>query len=458
MLTDMTRVMRESNRAGKINVVQLRYSGEMGMPTEQGLFRQEAIDARRGEWLGSINVAIPLSRWVLALLGASLAAGLIAFLVFGHYTKRQSVTGQLVPNTGLLGVTAIGAGTVTHVFVHADEPVHAGDRLLEISGERDSATLGNTRAKISAQLRAQRQRLMQDLATQKQQSLTQGQALRDKLQLLQAQQRQMDAQIALQVQQATNAEHLLKRIQPLQDKGYVSAFQIQQQQSAALSARAQLKTLRRQRLQTRQQISATQQQLTQLPLELATQQNATAGKVANIDQQLAENEAQRAVVLRAPRAGIVSTLLAKPGQHVAVGQSLLSILPHGATLQAQLLVPSRAVGFITSGSRVVLRYQAYPYQKFGQQYGHVASISRSALSPEEVIALTGQQAKQPLYRVKVKLDRQAILAYGKQHALKPGMALSADIMMDRRTLLQWVFEPLYGLKGSISNGEGQAHG
>lgn len=363
-----------------------------------------------------------------------------------------------MPSTGLLGVTAVSVGTVTHVFVHAGETVQAGDRLLQISGERDSATLGNTRAEISVQLRAQRRRLTQDLATQKQQSLTQAQALKDKLQLLQAQQQQMDAQIQLQIQQATNAEHLLKRIQPLQDKGYVSAFQVQQQQSSALSARAQLKTLKRQRLQARQQVSATRQQLTQLPLELATQQNVTAGKIAGIDQQLAENEAQRAVVLRAPRAGIVSTLLAKPGQHVAVGQSLLSILPHGASLQAQLLVPSRAVGFITPGSRVVLRYQAYPYQKFGQQYGEVASISRSALSPEAVIALTGHAAKQPLYRVKVKLDRQRILVYGKPHTLKPGMALSADIMMDRRSLLQWVFEPLYGLKGSVSAGEDNAHG
>lgn len=428
------------------------------MNSEHGLFRQEAIDARRGEWLGTINVATPLSRWVWTLLGMSLAVAIIAFLVFGHYTKRQSVSGQLVPSTGLLGVTTVSAGTVTQVFVHAGERVHAGDRLLEISGERDSATLGNTRAAISNQLRAQRRRLKQNLATQAQQSHTQANALNAKLHLLHAQQQQIDAQLALQKQQADAAEHLLSRIQPLRDKGYVSAFRLQQQQAAVLNAKAQQKTLQRQRLQTRQQATATRQQLAQLPLDLTTQRNLIAGKITSITQQLAQNEAQRAMVLNAPRAGMVSTLLAKPGQHVAAGQSLLSILPHGATLQAQLLVPSRAVGFIAPGSRVVLRYQAYPYQKFGQQYGHVASISRSALGPEEVVALTGQRTKQPLYRVKVTLDHQTILAYGQTQALKPGMALSADIMMDRRSLLEWAFEPLYGLKGAVSTGEGTAHG
>ncbi|HET7300323.1 MAG TPA: HlyD family efflux transporter periplasmic adaptor subunit, partial [Oleiagrimonas sp.] len=169
-------------------------------------------------------------------------------------------------------------------------------------------------------------------------------------------------------------------------------------------------------------------------------------------------EAERAMVLRAPSAGMVSTLLAKAGQHVLTGQSLLSIVPRGATLQAQLLVPSRAVGFIEPGSRVVLRYQAYPYQKFGQQYGRVASISRSALGPAEIAALTGQRATQPLYRINVRLDHQAIVAYGHAQALKPGMALSADILMERRSLLEWAFEPLYGLRGTLASAEGGSHG
>ena len=132
---------------------------------------------------------------------------------------------------------------------------------------------------------------------------------------------------------------------------------------------------------------------------------------------------------------------------VAAGQSLLSELPAGSMLQAQLLVPSRAIGFIEPGSRVVLRYQAFPYQKFGQQYGKVADISRSALSPSEVAAVLGQATRQaePLYRVQVALDSQQVMAYGKAQSVKPGMALDADILMERRSLIEWLFEPLYGL-------------
>ncbi|RAP59722.1 HlyD family efflux transporter periplasmic adaptor subunit [Oleiagrimonas sp. MCCC 1A03011] len=420
---------------------------------KQGLFRKEVVDARRGDWLGSIQLAAPLSRWLVSLLAAGLAVAILLFLVLGHYTRRSRVTGQLVPTEGLLSVDAIGAGRVTRVRVDEGQKVHRGQPLLEISGDTDSAALGDTRASISKQLRDQRIRLQSDLVTQHRSNQQQRDQLRQQIKLLHAQEAEIRSQHALQKKRIDSDQQLLERIRPLSSKGYVSAFRVQQQNTQLLQDQAQAKTLVRQLLDVQQQYAHAQQKLAQLPLDLTTHANAIQRQLAGIDQQLAQNEAQRAIVLRAPRDGVVATLLAQSGQTVSAGESLLSILPRGSRLQAQLLVPSRAVGFIAPGSRVVLRYQAYPYQKFGQQYGNVEQISRSALSPSETFALTGRRANQPLYRINVKLDRQDIDAYGKTQALKPGMALDADILMDRRSLLEWVFEPLYGLGQHLSGSE-----
>lgn len=414
------------------------------------------MDARRGEWLGSILVAAPLSRWWLTAFAVTLAAALIAFLVLGHYTRRETVTGQLVPSAGLLNIVAPSAGTVTHLDVHDGQPVKAGTVLLELSSDQDSAALGNTPALVGQQLEAQRTQLQSDLIDQQALAKQQATALRSKIALLQAQLSQISGQLVIEKQQVSSYQTLLDRIQPLSAKGYVSPLQIQQQRAATLDARSQYKTLIRQQLDTRQQLEAAQQQLTQLPLDAAAKRSDTERQLASITQSIAQNELQRAVVLRAPRDGVVSTVLPKAGQTVSAGQSLLSILPAGSTLQAQLLVPSRAIGFIDPGNRVVLRYEAFPYQKFGQQYGHVTDVSRSALTPSEVTALTGQQAQQPLYRVQVHLDRQYVRAYGHDEPVKPGMALQADILMDRRSLLEWVFEPLYGMGRHLMGGS--AHG
>ncbi|MGF7229377.1 MAG: HlyD family secretion protein [Candidatus Saccharibacteria bacterium] len=413
------------------------------------LFRQEVTEAKRTDWLGSIVVAAPLSRWLLASLFSALAAALVLFLAFGHYTRRSTVTGQLVPSAGLLSLVAQSAGTVTRVWVHDGQAVHQGDPLVEIASHQESTTLGNTAVLIGQQLEAQQSRLQADLTTQQALTEQQANALRQKASLLRAQLVQIAEQLAIQQKQIDSADDLLERIRPLGAKGYVSAFQIQQQESTALAAKDQYNSLRRQQLDVRQQLDATQQQFAQLPLNAATQRNVTERQLAQVAQSLAENAMQRAIVLRAPRDGLVSTVLLKPGQAVLAGQTALSVLPADSVLLAQLLVPSRAVGFITTGSLVVLRYAAFPYQKFGQHYGRVTDVSRSALTPAEVQSLSGQTSREPLYRVQVALDHQTVMAYGKLEPVKPGMAVSADILMDRRSLLQWAFEPLYGMKNHL---------
>ncbi|RUL78421.1 HlyD family efflux transporter periplasmic adaptor subunit [Dyella choica] len=411
------------------------------------------MEAKRGEWLGSILIAAPVSRWAWALLAITFATALLLFLMLGHYTRREAVSGQLVPTAGLLTLSASGAGLVTRVWVRDGQKVKQGEPLIEISGEQNSVALGDTHALVSQQLEAQRIRLQADLETQALLSSQQATALRDKAALLRAQLDQIAGQLAIQEKQADSAEALLERIKPLGAKGYVSAFQIQQQQTAAYDAQAQYKALLRQELDTRQLLDATQQQLSQIPLDAATKRNGTERQLAEVSQSVAQNEALRAVVIRAPRDGVVSAILFKEGQMVAAGQPVLSLLPSGSVLQAQLLVPSRAVGFIEPGNRVVLRYAAFPYQKFGQHFGKVAEISRSALTTPEVEALTGRQPQEPLYRIQVALDSQRVMAYGKPEAVKPGMAVDADILMEKRTLLEWVFEPLYGIAHHLWGGE-----
>jgi membrane fusion protein len=424
--------------------------------SETSLFRQEVMEARRGDWLGSIVVAAPLSRWLLAGLAATLAAAIVLFLVFGHYTRRETVSGELVPSAGLLNVVAPSAGTLAKLHVRDGQRVTAGEVLLELTSNQDSAALGDTHALVGQQLDAQRARLQADLRDQQQLAQQQADALQHKILLLQAQQAQIAGQLAIEQKQVTDNQDLLGRLVPLGIKGYVSEMQIQQQRGVVLDAQSQAKALARQQLDTRQQLDEARQQLAQLPLDTATKRNDTERQLANVAQSIAQNELQRATVLRAPCNGIVSTVLPKPGQMVSAGQSLLSILPAGSTLQAQLLVPSRAIGFIDPGSRVVLRYEAFPYQKFGQQYGRVTDVSRSALTTSEVAALVGQQSQHSLYRVQVRLDKQFVLAYGHDEPVKPGMALQADILMDRRTLLEWVFEPLYGMGRHLMGGT--AHG
>ncbi|KVC68705.1 HlyD family secretion protein [Burkholderia stagnalis] len=409
------------------------------------LFRQEALDATRHKMMGTVSLYSPPWRWLMIAVATATTLAVVAFLVFGTYTKRERVAGQLLPAKGLLTVAPPLMGTVTDTRVREGQIVAAGAELMAVSAEV-ATELGGTRERVGEQLRLQRTRLEADLASQSQLSDEANRGLRARAAALNDQL----AQIALLKTQRTRQTELalrqLGKLQSMREQGYASNSQVEQQEAALLDAQARLQDLARQRLDVEQQLDQLRQQLRELPLNTRNQQNDIERKLADVDQSIAENEARRAVILRAPQASVVAALLAKPGQVVNAGQSVVSLLPQGAQLEAQLMVPSRAIGFVRPGARVVLRYQAYPFQKFGQQFGRVAEVSRTALSPQEVANLTGQtNVPEQLYRVVVALDRQDIDAYGKREALRPGMALEADVLIDKRRLIEWVLEPLYAL-------------
>lgn len=417
--------------------------------SEQGLFRQETRQSRNRAWLGEIVMISPPSRWLWGAFAGLIALCFVLFLLFGQYTRRERVVGQVVPSSGLLNVAAVSTGAVARLYVRDGQVVRRGDPLLEVSSERNSTDLGDVHALIGKKLADKRGRLEADFRTQQVAARQQTQALQEKIELLYGQLQQAELQIVIQRQQVESGQNLLDRIQPLEKDRYISIFEIERQQSAVRDAHLQYNGLVRLRLDLRQQLADAKEQLSKLPLDAAVQHNQIAREISDVAESLAQNEMERAVLFRAQADGVVSTVLIKTGQMVSAGQPMLSLLPADATLQAQILVPGRAIGFISPGTPVMLRYAAFPYQKFGQQRGRVMEISRSALSPAEVTTLTGQvppENEGPLYRVQVALDRQYVLVFGKQEPIKPGAAFEADVLIERRRLVEWLFEPLYGIR------------
>jgi membrane fusion protein len=122
--------------------------------------------------------------------------------------------------------------------------------------------------------------------------------------------------------------------------------------------------------------------------------------------------------------------------------------PADGALEAHLFAPTRTAGFVRPGQPVWLRYAAYPYQKFGMARGEVLQVSESPLNAQElppglaqgVISLAGTQ--EPLRRITVRLDQQFIEAYGERIALTAGASLEADVVQEKRSVWEWMFEPL----------------
>jgi membrane fusion protein len=414
-----------------------------------GLFRKEALDAHRREFLGSIRLQPPSFGWPFAVFALLAIVATLGLLIGGHYTRHERVQGSLVPNSGLLSITPNSSGLVSQVLVHEGARVHAGDPLVEITAEQDSASLGNVHAMIADQLALKQKGLQSELKRQGQLDALQRKGLGSRLAMLRQQMAELEQQVALQRTRTDSAKALYRQWSSLGDGGVVSKLQLLNQHDAALQDELQLKQLTTQHIQLQQQAAELQGQLDQLPSKSLNRRSSTEQQLADVMQSMAENESHRAVLLRAPVDGIVTNLLVHSGQAVAAQQPLMSVLPAKSTLLAELWVPTKAMGFIAPGQRVVMRYDAYPYQKFGQQYGRVLSVSRSAMSADAVSRLLGKAVSNSRYRVQVSLDSESVMAYGHPEALLPGMTLDADVLLDRRRLIEWIIEPLYGFGGHL---------
>jgi membrane fusion protein len=410
------------------------------------LFRDAARKNTQGKTIGDIVMVRPLSFTVLAALAAAMTLLLALFAIFGSYTKRATVSGYLAPDRGLLRLYPAQAGTVFSKHVQEGQTVNKGDRLYVLSAERQSGKGGGIQESISRFVASRQQSLQEELEHTRQLQRDQADALAKRVDALSAEQTSLTQQITGQQARIKLAKASSERANKLQSQGFFSRDMAQQKQAELLDQRDRLQTLERARIGIARDLQAAQNEQASLPIAQRNQLAQIERQIANTTQEFAESESKRELAITAPYSGIATAVAADPGQAVDPGKPLLSIIPDGAVMQAHLYAPSRAIGFIRPGNTVLMRYQAYPYQKFGHARGTVLSISRSAMSGDDIAAGPGREA---LYRITVSLNSQTMQAYGQAHSLQPGMLVDADILLEQRKLYEWALEPLFSLTGKI---------
>lgn len=421
------------------------------------LFRPELLQERQHQWLGTVLLKPrPMHAWFAASAALTVAA-IVAGLCLASYTSKARVAGWLVPAQGVARVYPPRAGVATGIYVREGETVEQGQALMALSTEEQSAALGATQARVAHELAAQRDSLGLDSERGAQLFRQRRAGLEARLAAMAEEERKLAQEIALQKSRLEMARQWEARARELREIGFALEQQVRSASQDAIEQAARVAALERALIVAGRERAAVDGELRDIPLRMAVQEEAIKRGIAATTRELAETEARRSLTIPAPQAGTVTAIHATPGAAIRPGMSLLSIVPRGMPHEAHLYAPSRAVGFVRAGQAVLLRYRAYPYQKFGRYRGSVVSVSRSAIEPDELPAgfATGAGrdggpggAPEALYRIVVRLERQEVTVYGKPVPLQPGMQLDADILLDRRRLYQWMLDPLRALPGN----------
>jgi membrane fusion protein len=412
------------------------------------LFRQEAIDAQREKYLGEATIARPVPFWVFTVLAAGSALLLIAVALWGQYQRRERAEGYLALDEGAARVLISDAGRVTDLLIKEGDEITAGSPMARIALERTMSVSGaSTSQAVTKEMEARRTILEREQVQLRDLGAQQVEQSRLRQKDFEAELAQLDREMKLVEVRAKSAKEQADKYKSLAGEKFVSDVAAKQKQDEVTDQEIKLQALRRQRTQVERDLGAAKLDVPSIQLKNRSQIDQVSRQISELQEGLANVEARRETTIKAPVTGVVTNIAVTRGQSVAQDSTLATVLPRGSGLHVELLVPTRAIGFVQKGQEVILRYEAFPHERFGQYRGTIKDIGRSVWSAGDKIGPLS--AREPVYRVDVQLDRQSVAALGQEFALRPGMLVNADLLLEKRTLLEWIFEPVLQLKGRL---------
>lgn len=402
-----------------------------------------------------------LPRAVLYVV-ASLCVLMLAWAVFGKLDIVAVADGKLVPQTYVKIVQPVDAGVISEILVAEGDHVRAGQTLIRLD-----PTLADAEGKSVAQELALRRLTLRRIDAELAGTRLQPDAGDDPALLAQVQQQGAQRVIAYQdalaqeTAQRRRLEQDLKAAQEIVRKlkvtlpsyeqsaaanrrlvaeGFMSPLAGSEKEREAIEKAQDLKSQLATADGIEEAIRAQDKKIAALTSSYRTQllgeKMDTVAALGRLEQDSAKSRfRQQQLELKAPQDGIVKDLATTSrGAVVQPGMVLLSLVPQGETLVAEVQVRNEDIAFVRKGQAVQLKLAAYPFQKYGLMEGTVLTVGADA------------QGGTAGYKALVRLASQSLRAQDdgtwRSFPLEPGMQVSAEIHQGERTVMEYLMSPI----------------
>lgn len=404
------------------------------------LFRAEVRAAQAERLHGEVILRQHNSHLLLAALLVSiiLAAGI--WVSLSSFARIETAPGILATTSPTAKIFASRPGLVTHLGVREGQLVRVGAPLVTVNADvRDQsgvAAAADSAASVRDQLLLADSQIALLARTQQVETARLTEVISSGERQLEALARQLDVQNQIVASQ----KELFEQLQGVAERGFISRSEYERRRQTYLAATQSSLQIEQQIMVLRSQVAQARSGLQNASVVFSRDVATMESNMESLKQQHIQFAGAETFVVAAPIAGRVTAVQTGIGQVVQPATPLFSIVPENAILRAEVYAPTRAVGLIEVGQVATLALHAFPYQRFGTARGRVLAISRVALSPEEVAAPL--DLREPVYKIVIAIERQTMVARGTEHPLQPGMTLTANIVLERQTFLEWLLSPL----------------
>ncbi|WP_145569163.1 HlyD family efflux transporter periplasmic adaptor subunit [Yersinia mollaretii] len=422
------------------------------------IFRQEAIEHRSQYWLGSPQVITPVGASLWAIMALALIVSLLAFMVIGTYTQRVRLTGTVVQQPAVARITAPHTGVIVSSFAEEGKAVRAGEVIFILNRETQTK-YGATSHEMTTALKAQKTAIEREITLTSEAAETERNFLLQRLKNKSAEQQKMNDLIAKSRQQTAWLLEKAEHFKTLVRQGIALETEYMARHSEYYHAAVQLETHQREKVKLQGETLDIKARVAVIHNEVETSRERLRRQAAKFDQDLVSTEEQRELYITAPIDGVLTGIMGLTGNNIRAAQELASVVPTSGRAEVEIFAAAESIGELREGQAVRLRFDAYPYQWFGQYDGTVTSISTTAISSDsDERGLATERADQPplrYFQIRISPQNNTVLLAGKTYPLRPGIGVETDIFIRKRPLYEWLLLPL---KPARSTAQGETGG
>lgn len=412
------------------------------------LFRKEAINGQSKNKLGEAMLLPRINHQILAAVLVCWFFLLCGLLVNASFSSKATVNGWLVNANASIDIMAKEPnGIVKSIKISNGQQVSKDQVLMQISRNASALISGNYQEQFDLLLQQrdllkQRQLILHNkYHQQKKQNETLIQTFNRQLNI----NAQIENKLEEQLKETMVEEAALFSL--LQTSS-ISKISYVAQKDKRQAIELQIAANHSSKLEFQQQRLSAEQFEIASKIALEEAQNTLESNLQSLNQEINRFETASDYVIRSPIDGVVHNLQAFAGETIGINIPLVQITPLNTSLKAVLFVPSSHAGFIKNNQLVQLKLNAFPYQKFGMSTARVSQVSQQILLPDQVKRIPVPLST-PVFIIEAVLNNQQINANGKALDLKAGMLFQADIILSKRSLLEWLLSPIYSLRGEI---------
>lgn len=374
-----------------------------------------------------------------------IAVVLVAVIASIVIRLPETITADFVlaPARGTDPIKATRQGVANRVFVSEGQSVNQGDVIVtlrsEVVGDR-AAELMTTQTHLAG--------AGESFSNAKEKFSAHSRADEQEGRRLAAHVEHLAGLVALKRQQLKLFKQLVDSDETLYREGIVSRAQLSGRQLEFAELQAELEKLLVAEKETsvaieKLKFESSARQAEFKEVQRTYQESAATGeiRIAALRSGLAGSDGNE-VRLTAPCTGTILRLYVKSsGAVLHEGEAVAELVCTGETLQAELKVPETGLGRLKIGQGVKLKYDAFPYQRYGVRYGLVSWLSPAASD-------TNQGST---FKAHVEIAESELMVQGQSRQLIAGMSGKAEIVVGNRSLIEYIFEPLRQLKENYSD-------